>query len=277
MGQQQIAKQALSNLPIGQQFSPMANKFTSQVTKKYNQQNNSNATPESNFQLLLKIIISEINGITELLLSTVADELNLDLNQSNEMIMNQLKDKLKIVVEILKSDEVRTLFEETFNEGLEIYMPLLYKAADSLNELAEKEVKIGVRIVNTAITEIPIVFFMVEIINFLTSLVTALKAVAQFVPAIADSIKKIEDFRDKLINSQNQLELFIKNKLESKAAQNNHYLSTASNPIQHGGILMKKLLKEKKLIGGSIEKSRADFLNPNLTLSQLIKPHKRAK
>ena len=41
-----------------------------------------------------------------------------------------------------------------------------------------------------------------------------------------------------------------------------------------GGALMKKLMKERKMIGGNIEKSRANFLNPNLILSQLIMPHK---
>jgi len=41
-----------------------------------------------------------------------------------------------------------------------------------------------------------------------------------------------------------------------------------------GGSL-KNIIKHSKMIGGRIQKSRSEFLNPQLVLSQLINPHKR--
>jgi hypothetical protein len=276
-GKQQLTNYAMSKLPLDSSSSPMTNKMTSQISKKYLQQTDTNATPESNLKLFIKIIVSELNLVTETILKTASETMNIDLKQSDEILMMELKDKLKKVVDILKSEEVRGLLEETFNEGLAIYIPLIYKAADSLNELAEKEVKVGVRIVNTAITEIPIVFFIVEFINFLTTVITALKAVAQFVPALAESIQKIEDFKNKLTQAKGQLSSLVKEKLESESK----FIDSTKNPLPlklengmppaAGGGLMKKLMKERKMIGGSIEKSRVDFL----TLSQLIIPHNK--
>jgi len=277
-GKQQLTNYAMSKLPLDSSSSPMTNKMTSQISKKYLQQSDSNATPESNLKLFIKIIVSELNLVTESILKTASETMNIDLKQGDEVLIMELKDKLKKVVDILKSEEVRGLLEETFNEGLAIYIPLIYKAADSLNELAEKELKVGVRIVNTAITEIPIVFFIVEFINFLTTVVTALKAVAQFVPAVAESIEKIEDFQNKLTQAKGQLSSIVKQKLESESK----FIDPTKNPMPlqpengmmppaAGGGLMKKLMKERKMIGGSIEKARVDFL----TLSQLIIPHNK--
>lgn len=277
LGQKQLmnyaANNALSNVNLDTNQKQLLNKMSSNISSKYIDQRNTSASPESNFQLLIKIIIGELNSITDIALKFIGNELNLDLNQNEEIIINQLKGKLRQVINILKSEEVQTLIGELFYEGLALYKPLIEKAADSLNELIEKEVKIGIRIVNTALTELPPVFFFMEMINLLTSLVTALTSMAKFVPAIADSIQQIDNFKKKLIQTQNQMDPLVKTRLNEFTP--NPSLELKPITKMNGGNLpsMKKLINERKMIGGKIEKSRSNFLNPNLTLSHLIKPH----
>lgn len=277
LGQKQLmnyaANNALNNVSLDSNQKQLLNKMSSNISSKYIDQSNSSVSSESNFQLLIKIVLGELNILTDMALKFIADELNLDLNQNEEIIINQLKGKLRQLINILKSEEVQSLIGELFYEGMEIYKPLIEKAADSLNELVEKEVKIGIRIVNTAITEFPPIFFFMELINLLISLVTALTSIAKFVPALADSVQQIEDFKNKLIHAQEQMDSLVRNRLNEIPT----HPSTELKPITKmvGGRLpnMKKIINERIMIGGKIEKSRSNFLNPNLTLSHLIKPH----
>lgn len=279
LGQKQLmnyaTNNALNKVNLDTNQKQLLNKMSSNISSQYTKQMNPNASTNSNLQLFIKIILAELNSVTDMMLRFIGDELNVDLNQNEQLVVKQLKEKLRQIINILKSEEIQVLIGELFYEGLAVYKPIIEKAADTLSELVEKEVKVGIRIFNTAITEIPPVFFFMEVINFLTSIVTALTAMAKFVPAIADSINQIDSFKNKLIQTQNQMDSLVKSRLNN-LPQNpsvDGFNGNTLNRNMKGGLSMKKLINQRKMIGGRIEKSRADFLNPNLTLSQLIKPH----
>jgi hypothetical protein len=313
LAEQQLANKELSKLPYNSSFldptkfakdatykalnnnlspeykkvleNPIVNKVMDNYSKARDP--NSQATLESNLQLILKLIVVEGNHLTDMFINNIAKELNIDLNQSADQIIIQLKSKIGVIIDILKSSQGKEFvaeLEELFNEGLTIFKPIMNKTLDEFNKTLEKELKLLVRIGNTAATEFPPFFLAEEFMNFLTALITALKSTAKIFPEVAEALDKIESFKEKVLNMQGKFSGLINQNLRTKLNSNVTQTIPSINQklSSSGGSLMKKLIKERKIIGGSIEKSRADFLNPNLTLSQLIRPHhnkskKRAK
>jgi len=257
---------------------PVIDKMGSRVMDSYLKERDPNNKPtlESNLQLILKLIAAEGNHLTDIFINNVSKELNIDLNQNADQIVSQLRAKITLIINILKSEQGQAFvmeLEELFNQGLSIFKPIINKTLDEFNQTLEKELKVLVRIGNTAATEFPPFFLAEEFINFLTALITGLTAAAKIFPEVADALNKIDKFKQEVTNMQGKFNNLVNQDLRANL---NPPLTGAlpSNVPIRGGSIMKKLMKERKMLGGSIEKARADFLNPNLTLSQLIRPHR---
>jgi hypothetical protein len=287
----------------------MVSKFGSKVLER---DNNSNPTLISNLELVLKLIALEGNQVADSTIKNIAKELNLDLNKGSEEIINQIRGKVTGLIDLLKSEQGEALLieiNELFNESLSVFKPIIYQTLDEFNIALKKELKLLFRIANEAATELPPIFLIEEISNMLSTFIILITSAAKIFPAVADGLEKIYSFKQKVSNMQENFNQLV-NQQASNRLMNNNSLQipqsqtllqqpiirqpTLPQPIipqptlpqptipqnmnnLEGGALMKKIMKERKMIGGNIEKSRADFLNPNLTLSQLIKPHNNNK
>jgi hypothetical protein len=314
-GQQQLVNYAANksinnNLsPEYQQIfkNPMVNKVGSNVMSNYNNQKDNNSSPTllSNLELIFKLVAVEGNQVIDLFIQNIGKELNIDLNQSSEQVISQIRGKIKGIMDMLNSEQGEALvaeLTELFNESLSVFKPIVYQTLEEFNNALTKELKVLVRIANEAASEIPPVFLLEELSNLISTLVILLTSVAKIFPPIAEALDKVKSLKAKASNMQSNFSSLINqsaaNQLQNISTPNISTPNISSNqlvsnpnlnnsveiPSQivpksnmeniNGGAIMKKLLKQRKMIGGSIEKSRADFLNPNLTLSQLIKPHK---
>ena len=290
------ANQALSQLPSGYKDftkNPMVSKMGSKVMDSYEKERNPNSNPTliSNLELVLKLIALEGNQLAESFTQNVAKELNLDLNQGSEEIISQIRGKITGLLDILKSEQGEALvaeITELFNEGLSVFKPIVYQTLDEFNIALKKELKLLFRIANEAATELPPIFLIEEVSNMLSTFIILLTSVAKIFPAVAEGLEKIESFKQKVSNMQGNFNQLVNQETSNRLLNNNSLsvpktilkpaISQSTIPSNmndiDGGALMKKLMKERKMIGGNIEKSRANFLNPNLILSQLIMPHK---
>jgi hypothetical protein len=309
-GQQQLVNYA-ANKSINDNLSPeyqkifknpMVNKVGSNVMSNYNNQKDNNSSPSllSNLELIFKLVAVEGNKVIDLFIQNIGKELNVDLNQSSEQVISQIRGKIKGIMDMLNSEQGEALVAELtdlFNESLSVFKPIVYQTLEEFNMALTKELKVLVRIANEAASEIPPVFLLEELSNLFATLVVLLTSVAKIFPPIAEALDKVKNLKAKASNMQSNFSSLINqsaaNQFQNISTPNISSNQLVSNPNLNksveipsqivpksnmeninGGAFMKKLLKQRKMIGGSIEKSRADFLNPNLTLSQLIKPHK---
>ena len=283
-----VQQQALNQLPSSYKDltkNPMVSKMGSKYTDNYEKERNPNSTPTliSNLELVLKLIALKGNQLADSFIQNVAKNLNLDINQGSEEIINQITGKMRGLIDILKSEQGEKMIAEItdlFNEGLSIFKPIVFQTLEEFNVALKKELKLLFRIANEAATELPPVFLIEEVSNLISTFIIFLTSVAKIFPAVAEGLEKIENFKQKVSNMQGNFNQLVNQDLSNKLISSNNSLSAPKSILSqnmnslNGGALMKKLMKERKMIGGNIEKSRANFLNPNLILSQLIMPHK---
>jgi hypothetical protein len=281
-------QQALNQLPSSYKDltkNPMVSKMGSKYRDNYEKERNPNSSPTliSNLELILKLIALKGNQLADSFIQNVAKNLNLDINQGSEEIINQITGKVRGLIDILKSEQGEKMIAEItdlFNEGLSIFKPIVFQTLEEFNVALKKELKLLFRIANEAATELPPVFLIEEISNLISTFIIFLTSVAKIFPAVAEGLEKIESFKQKVSNMQGNFNQLVNQDLSNKLISSNNSLPAPKSIISqnmnsvNGGALMKKLMKERKMIGGNIEKSRANFLNPNLILSQLIMPHK---
>jgi len=255
----------------------------------------------NNFKKAISIAAQAGDNLVSSGLNKVADVVGVNPNEGIENIVHEEANKVKQFADVLKSPEGEELISEAKEIGEQAFdgvvKPVIDKVAEESTDFITKELDIGAKGVNAALGEFPPYFALEELADVGAAAGTAIESGLNVIPAITGAVGEANEVKNKGINFVDRVKgMFsgfntsvashldaIKSKVDEQGEKINE--NQITNPISSslqgnsisrggGGGNLSKLIKQAKMIGGRTQKARADFLNPHLTLSQLVQPHR---
>ena len=241
----------------------------------------------SNMEKIENLVVSAFATVVASNIQFIGNQIGVDPNKPASESVKELNNNVTKIVDALNSPEGEALKKEIgelIADSFDIIKPSIAEAEQIFIDGITKVSKTINGIISTAINEIPPIFALTEFSKFTTAVSQTLEAYAKLSTTGANALINLQNNKDKgtvlwnkIINVVDNVAKEVNNNVDkvvtlgqdkidnlaSKYESLPNALPNAlpnTNDVQQGGADLNQMYKEKRIIGGRINKSLVEFL-----------------
>jgi hypothetical protein len=237
----------------------------------------------SNMEKIENLVVSAFATVVASNIQFIGNQIGVDPNKPASESVKELNNTVTKIVDALNSPEGEALKKEIgelIADSFDIVKPSIAEAEQIFIDGITKVSKTINGIISTALNEIPPIFALTEFSKFTTAVSQTLETYAKLSTTGANVLINLQNNKDKgtilwnkIINVVDNVAKEVNNNVDKvvtlgqdkidNLALKNETLPNASpntNDVQQGGADLNQMYKEKRIIGGRINKSLVEFL-----------------
>ena len=237
-----------------------------------------NASFDSNMEKIENLVVSIISNFVANSIQSTGKLIGADSNKPASESVKELSDAMTKFVNALNSPEGENIKKEIgqlIAESFDIMKPSIAEGEQIFLDGVQKVSKTIKEMIATAINEIPPIFALTEISKVATATAQTSESMIKLTESGINLINNLQDSKDKgtilwkkitnlldtvatgVNNNVDKMITLGQDKIDNLVPNTNNF----SNALQQGGADLKKIYKERKIIGGRIKKSLIEFLH----------------
>jgi len=241
----------------------------------------------SNMEKIENLVVSAFATVVASNIQLIGNQIGVDPNKPASESVKELNNTVTKIVDALNSPEGEALKKEIgelIADSFDIIKPSIAEAEQIFIDGITKVSKTINGIISTAINEIPPIFALTEFSKFTTAVSQTLEAYAKLSTTGANVLINLQNNKDKgtvlwnkIINVVDNVAKEVNNNVDKMVTLGQDKIDNLAskyeslpnalpnalpnkNDVQQGGADLNQIYKEKRIIGGRINKSLVEFL-----------------
>ena len=241
----------------------------------------------SNMEKIENLVVSAFATVVASNIQFIGNQIGVDPNKPASESVKELNNTVTKIVDALNSPEGEALKKEIgelIADSFDIVKPSIAEAEQIFIDGITKVSKTINGIISTAINEIPPIFALTEFSKFTTAVSQTLEAYAKLSTTGANVLINLQNNKDKgtilwnkIINVVDNVAKEVNNNVDKMVTVGQDKIDNLAskyetlpnalpnalpntNDVQQGGADLNQIYKEKRIIGGRINKSLVEFL-----------------